>query len=71
MLHETANNLYAVVRGSVLAVVEGQPDERLGRGDVLAVPSWHAHGLHCAEDATLLRVTDEPIIAKFGLLRHG
>ena len=71
MLHESANNLYAVVSGAVRAVVEGQPDEHLGRGDVLAVPSWHAHSLHCVEDATLLRVTDEPIMAKFGLLRHA
>ena len=69
-LHETANNLYAIVSGTVRATVEGQPDERLGRGDVLAVPSRHAHTLHGIEDAILLRVTDEPILAKFGLLRH-
>jgi gentisate 1,2-dioxygenase len=71
MLNETANNLYAVVSGAVRAVVEGQPDERFSRGDVLAVPSWHAHTLHGVEDATLLRVTDEPIMMKFGLLRHA
>jgi gentisate 1,2-dioxygenase len=71
MLHESANNLYAVVSGAVLAAVEGQPDTWFGRGDVLAVPSWHAHSLRCVQDATLLRVTDEPIMAKFGLLRHG
>jgi gentisate 1,2-dioxygenase len=70
-LNETANNLYAVVSGVVRAVVEGQPDERFGRGDVLAVPSWHPHTLHGVEDATLLRVTDEPIMMKFGLLRHA
>jgi gentisate 1,2-dioxygenase len=69
-LNETANNLYAVVSGVVRAVVEGQPDERFGRGDVLAVPSWHPHTLHGVEDATLLRVTDEPMMAKFGLLRR-
>ena len=38
---------------------------------ILAVPQWHGHVLHGVEDATLLRVTDEPIMAKFGLLRHG
>jgi gentisate 1,2-dioxygenase len=69
-LNETANNLYAVVSGVVRAVVEGQPDGRFGRGDVLTVPSWHAHTLHGVEDATLLRVTDEPIMATFGLLRR-
>ncbi len=60
MLNESANNLYAVVSGAVRVVVEGQLDEHFGRGDVLAVPSWHAHALHGVEDATLLRVTDEP-----------
>ena len=70
-LHETANNIYAVVSGTVRATVDGQADEVLGRGDVLAVPIRHEHVLHGIEDATLLRVTDEPILAKFGLLRHG
>jgi gentisate 1,2-dioxygenase len=70
-LHETANNLYAVVSGTVRATIDGRADEVLGRGDVLAVPTWHGHVLHGVEDATLLRVTDEPIMTKFGLLRHG
>jgi gentisate 1,2-dioxygenase len=70
-LHETANNLYAVVSGAVRAVIEGLRDEFLGRGDVIAIPSWRAHSLHGEEDAVLLRVTDEPVMAKFGLLRHG
>lgn len=70
-LHETANNIYAVVSGSVRAVIDGQADEFLGRGDVLAVPLWHGHVLHSVEEATLLRVTDEPIMSKFGLLRHA
>ena len=35
------------------------------------VPTRHGHALHGIEDATMLRVTDEPIMAKFGLLRHG
>jgi gentisate 1,2-dioxygenase len=70
-LHESANNLYAVISGTVRATIDGLADEFLGRGDVLAVPSWHAHTLHGVEDATLLRVTDEPIMAKFSLLRHS
>jgi gentisate 1,2-dioxygenase len=71
-LHETANNIYAVVSGAVCAGIDGHEDEVvLGRGDVLAVPLWHGHVLHGVEDATLLRVTDEPIMAKFGLLRHA
>ena len=70
-LHETANNIYAVVSGTVRATIEGQPDETLAHGDVLVVPVWHEHVLHGTEHATILRVTDEPIVAKFGLLRHA
>ena len=70
-LHETANNLYAVVAGTVRVTFDGEEDEILARGDVIAVPLWHGHLLHGIEDATLLRVTDEPVMAKFGLLRHG
>ena len=70
-LRETANNIYAVVSGTVRATIDGQADEVLARGDVLAVPAQHGHALHGVEDATLLRVTDEPIMTKFGLLRHA
>jgi gentisate 1,2-dioxygenase len=68
-LHQTANNLYAVVTGTVRATVDGQTDQVLERGDVLAVPLWQGHSLHGIENATLLRVTDGPVMAKFGLLR--
>jgi gentisate 1,2-dioxygenase len=70
-LHETANNLYAVANGTVRATIDGQMDQVLEHGDVLAVPLWHGHVLYGVEDATLLRVTDEPIMMKFGLLRHA
>ncbi len=70
-LLETANNIYAVVSGTVRANIDGHQDEFPGRGDVLAVPLRQGHVLHGVEDAILLRVTDEPIMAKFGLLRHG
>jgi gentisate 1,2-dioxygenase len=70
-LHETANNLYAVASGAVRATIDCQADEFIGRGDVLIVPLGHGHVLHGMDDATLLRVTDEPIMAKFGLLRHA
>jgi hypothetical protein len=35
---------------------------------VLALPLRHGHVLHGVEDATLLRITDDPIMAKFGLV---
>jgi gentisate 1,2-dioxygenase len=70
-LHETANNIYTVVTGTVRTTIDGQADEVLARGDVIAVPLWHGHVLRGVDHATLLRVTDEPIVAKLGLLRHG
>jgi gentisate 1,2-dioxygenase len=70
-LHQTANNLYAVASGTVRATTDGRVDEVLARGDVIAIPPWHGHVLHGVEDATLLRISDEPIMAKFGLLRHA
>ena len=53
------------------ATIDRQAEQSLGRGDVLAVPLWHGHGLRGVEDATLLLVTDEPIMAKFGGLRYN
>jgi gentisate 1,2-dioxygenase len=70
-VHETANNIYAVVSGIVRCTIDGLADEVLAHGDVIAVLLWHGHALHGVEDAILLRVIDEPIIAKFGLLRHA
>jgi gentisate 1,2-dioxygenase len=54
----------------VRTTIDGQADEFLARGDVIAVPLRQGHALHGVEDARLLRVTDEPIMATLGLLRH-
>jgi gentisate 1,2-dioxygenase len=70
-LHDTANDIYAVVSGRMHATIDGHQDELLGRGDILAVPMRHAHVLHGIGDATLLCVADEPIMAKLGLLRDA
>ena len=35
------------------------------------VPARHGHALHGIEDATMLRITDEPIMAKFLFGVHG
>jgi hypothetical protein len=59
-LHETANNIYAVVSRMVRPVATYWL-YRFGTGPL------------CTGSRTqlLLRVTEEPIMAKFGLLRHG
>ena len=45
--------------------------KRLAVGDVMTVPCWHAHALEADEDAVVLRVTDEPLLAKVGLVKSG
>ena len=64
----TANNVYAIVRGSGITVVDG---ERFAwtRGDVIAAPAWRPHCHEAGEDALLLRVTDEPVQHKLGFYR--
>ena len=64
----TANNIYAVVKGAGVTVVDG---ERFAwrRGDVIAAPAWRPHRHEAAEDALLLRVTDEPVLQRLGFHR--
>jgi len=33
------------------------------------MPCWHAHAIEAADDAVVFRVTDEPLLAKLGLVR--
>ena len=65
----TINHLYAVISGKAQVKAEGGSSETLGVGDVMTVPCWHAHALEAEADAILLRVTDEPLLAKAGLVK--
>jgi gentisate 1,2-dioxygenase len=65
----TTNNIYAVVGGKARITAAGGFSEVLERGDVAAMPCWHAHAIEGAEDTVVLRVSDEPLLAKLGLLR--
>jgi gentisate 1,2-dioxygenase len=65
----TVNNIYAVVSGKARFTVEGKFSESLDRGDVIAVPCWHAHALEAMEDTVVFRVCDEPLLSKLGLAR--
>ncbi|OGT80627.1 MAG: hypothetical protein A3H91_00340 [Gammaproteobacteria bacterium RIFCSPLOWO2_02_FULL_61_13] len=71
MPKSTANNLYAVIKGSARVEVEGGVAGVLGKGDLVAVPCWHTHSLHAESALTLLRVTDEPILQALGYLRSA
>jgi gentisate 1,2-dioxygenase len=65
----TANNIYAVVRGEGASHIDGQ---RFAwrRGDVVAAPAWRPHWHEASGDAILLRVTDEPVMQRFGWWRE-
>jgi len=64
----TASNVFAVVRGSGTTTIDG---ERFAwaRGDVMAAPAWRPHFHEAADDAILLRVTDEPVMKRLGFHR--
>ena len=65
----TANNIYAVVRGEGASEIDGQRFE-WRRGDVVAAPAWRPHWHEASGDAILLRVTDEPVMQRFGWWRE-
>src|SRR6202045_3304467 len=65
----TTNNIYAVISGQARFTAAGGLTEMLGPGDVIAVPCWHEHAVDAPQDTTILRVSDEPLLAKLGLAR--
>jgi gentisate 1,2-dioxygenase len=71
VVRTTTNNIYAVIGGTARFTAEGGLAETLGPGDLIAVPCWHGHAIDAPEDATILRVSDEPILAKLGLARSA
>ena len=64
----TANNMYAAVKGAGATTVDGERFE-WRRGDVIAAPAWLPHFHEAAEDALILRVTDEPVMQRLGFHR--
>ncbi len=69
MARTTVNNIYAVISGSARFTAESGLAETIGPGDVVAMPCWHAHAIEAVQDASWLRVSDEPLLAKVGLAR--
>jgi gentisate 1,2-dioxygenase len=65
----TINHLYALISGQARIKAEGSSSEPLGVGDVMTVPCWHTHALEAEHDSILLQVTDEPLLAKVGLVK--
>jgi gentisate 1,2-dioxygenase len=65
----TANNIYAVVGGEGITEVDGVCFS-WSRGDVVAAPAWRPHWHEASADAILLRVTDAPVMQRFGWWRE-
>lgn len=61
------NNLFTVTRGSVQVTVEQLGTVELARGDVIAIPCWHAFTIEGLADwSQLIRVSDEPVMSALG-----
>jgi len=65
----TTNFVYAPVSGAVRFTAEDGTNVTLAPGDVIAMPCWHAHSYQAATDAVIFRVSDEPLLARLGLVR--
>jgi gentisate 1,2-dioxygenase len=68
MPKSTTNIIYAVVLGKARFIAEGF-DETAAVGDVVAMPSWHAHTIEAPETTVVFKVSDDPIFEKLGLAR--
>ncbi|MBD3728190.1 MAG: cupin domain-containing protein [Sphingomonadales bacterium] len=69
-IRETANAIYAVMRGSGELTIGGTASE-WRFGDTVAVPAWREHSLRAGPDgAMLLKVSDRTLMQKLGWYRH-
>lgn len=64
----TANAIYTVLDGEGGSVV-GDQELRWSRGDVFVVPAWQPFRHHVVADTHLVRVSDEPVMRAFDMLR--
>ncbi|MDH7973642.1 cupin domain-containing protein [Sphingomonas sp. AR_OL41] len=64
----TANNIFAVVRGSGRSEIDGQA-HIWSFGDTIAVPAWRPFEHFADEEAVLLQVSDAPVLERLGWLR--
>lgn len=57
----TVSRIYSVIRGRGASCFESSEFD-WGPGDMIAVPNWRTHTLHATDDATLLEVSDAPLL---------
>lgn len=61
------NRIYAVISGRLKFDIEGLGEVEVTRGDIITVPTWHAHSVQGIDDySQVIRVTDEPVFEKLG-----
>lgn len=65
----TVSRVYSVIRGTGRSTFENT-DLDWGPGDMVAVPNWREHTLVATEDATLLEVSDEPLLTLLDWVRE-
>ena len=64
----TANAVFTVIEGEGCTRADGA-EMHWKRGDVFALPAWRAYRHTVTHDAHLVRVSDEPVLRAFDLLR--
>ena len=69
-IKSTANHLFVCAEGTGDTRVEDKIFN-WQRGDVIAVPSWHTYKHYATSKATLLEITDQPVIEAFGWYREA
>ena len=68
-LKSTANHLFVCAEGAGCTIVDGD-DFDWQRGDVVAVPSWNAYHHQASTAATLLEISDRPVMEAFDWYRE-
>ncbi|RYF35830.1 MAG: cupin domain-containing protein, partial [Comamonadaceae bacterium] len=70
------SGIHRTTANAVFTVVEGEGSTRAGdaemhwrRGDVFAMPAWRPYRHTVLRDAHLVRVSDEPVLRAFDMLR--
>lgn len=66
----TANAIYTVLEGEGISQV-GEQSLQWRRGDVFVVPAWQPFCHTVAADTHLIRVSDEPVMRSFDMLRSA
>lgn len=64
-VRSSINQIYTVVQGRGRSEIGGRSFD-WNRGDMIAAPCWHEQRHEAAEDAILLRVSDEPLMRMLG-----